>query len=310
MVGASWFRFRSKPSFADTSAIPDLSSLPSDDGRRIVAMRAAMRAYPGTAVIGAGPWALGAKVDLPIRLNALRALFVTWAGFLFDGVRPQAREEAFAALRPLLEELDEGLPDFYARNIMSSDYAVASWQDSTEAARRAVALVEAIDTLEFRPLEFDRGKSYRDSLDTLSLYGPDGRNNTARWRAAQREAIAVDFELVLERSLSPRDLALAPLWPAPESAALETNLTSGLTQRNYRELGSHIQTWLHERKDGALVLGKEPEEVADCIVKAASLPAPFWEKRAPEDTLYAFDYCLLCYLDNPNWGSETMTRIR
>ncbi len=310
MVGPYWFSFRSKRPARDPSVLPDLSSLASDNDKRIVALRAAFRAYPGTAVIGAGPWALGAKVDLPIRLHALRALFVTWAELVFDGVRPQAREEAFAALRPPLAELDEGLPDFYARNIMSSDYAVASWQDSTEAARRAVALIEAIDTLEYRPLEMDRGRTYRDWLDTLSLYGPDGHSNTARWRAAQREAITVDFELILERSISPRDLALAPLWPAPESAALETNLASGLSQRNYQELGSHIQTWLHERKDGALVLGKEPVEVADCIVKAASLPASFWEKRASEDTLYAFDYCLLCYLDNPNWGSETMTRIR
>jgi hypothetical protein len=268
-----------------------------------------LRAFPGVARIGDGPWSLGAEVDLPIRLHAIRAIFIAWTEIAFDGVREGARSDAFDSLRTPLAKLDAALPDFYARNIISSDYAVTAWQDGVEAARRAVALVEAIEALEFRTLEFDHGRSYADSLETLSLYGRDGRSNSVRWRAAQREAIAADCTALADRTTKRREVALAPLWPTRASAALETNLTAGLTETNFRELGGYIQTWVRERKDGALVLGKDPAEVAECLIKTASLPASFWDSRPAGDTLYAFDYCLHCYLDNPNWGSETMTKI-
>lgn len=158
-----------------------------------------MRAFPGVARIGDGPWKLGSETELPIRLHAIRAIFVSWSEFVFDGVRNDARREAFDALAVPLAELDEGLPDFYNRNVMGSDYAVGAWQDATEAARRGVSLVEAIESLSFAELPFDRDRPYRDFLDTLSLYGPTGRDDMARWRAAQRAAIGAELSCGMER---------------------------------------------------------------------------------------------------------------
>ena len=160
---------------ADRSAQILLQQVDGDDEKRLVALRASMRVYPGpgrgTASIGTGPWELGNETQLPIRLYAIGAIFVTWADFVFEGVREAARDEAFAALAVPLARLDEGLPDFYSRNIMSSDYVVGSWQDDTHAARRAVALVEAIDTLQIRTMPFDESSRYRDALGTLSNGG-------------------------------------------------------------------------------------------------------------------------------------------
>ena len=303
-----WIRIRGKRRPDDVSPRILLANLSGDAEKRLVALRSAMRAFPGTADIGNGPWGLGRETELPIRLHALRVVFVTWSEFLFEGVRKDARQEALDALAAPLAKLDEGLPDFYNRNIMGSDYAVASWQDAVEAARRGVSLVEAIETLAFQDLPFDHGRTYREFLDTLSIYGPTGRSDMARWRAAQRAAIGADCGVLQENEMTLTELALAPLWPDSGSAALETNLTMGLNTQNMRAFGQYIERWLRERKDGFLVLNMEPEQAQERVVQIANLPRSFWECRPATDTLYAFDYCLHGDLENPNWGSETMCR--
>ncbi|RAZ90459.1 hypothetical protein DPM33_13140 [Mesorhizobium hawassense] len=282
-----------------------LANLSDDANKRLVALRSAMRAFPGVAEIGEGSWGLYRETELPIRLHAIRAIFVAWSEFVFDGVRSDARREAFDALAAPLAILDEGLPDFYNRNIIGSDYAVTAWQDATRAARRAVSLVEAIDTLAFQDLPFDQGRSYRDFLDTLSIYGPTGRADMARWRAAQRAAICADCALLQKDEATHAELALAPLWPDPTSAALETNLAMSLSVRNIRDLGNHIEKWLRERKDGSLVLNMGVEQARERVVRIANLPASFWESRPAAITLRALDYCLHGDLQNPKWGSES-----
>ncbi|TIT94536.1 MAG: hypothetical protein E5W59_04365 [Mesorhizobium sp.] len=285
-----------------------LADISDDASKRLVALRAAMRAFPGIARIGDGPWGLGREIDLPIRLHSIRAVFVTWSEFVFDGVRNDARREALDALETPLAKLDEGLPDFYQRNIISSDYAVAAWQDATEAARRGVSLVEAIAALEFRDLAFDRDRPDRDFLDTLCIYGPTGRSDMARWRAAQRVAIGVDCAVLRDGEMTRSELALAPLWPDATTAALETNLTMGLSFKNAQDLGYDIEKWLRERKDGSLILGMGAEQARERVVRTANLACSFWETRPATDTCYAFDYCLHGDLQNPNWGSETSRR--
>lgn len=300
--------FRVGVGSSETSPRINLATLSDPRAKRLVTVRAALRAYPGVGDIGNGAWGLGSDTELHIRLHSLRAIFVSWAEFLYDGIRQGAREEAFDDLAIPLARLDEGLPDFYSRNIMGSDYACNSWQEATHAARRAVALVEAIRTLEFRTQPFDEDTAYRDVLDTLSLQGPAGHDNTLRWRAAQRSAIATDCDLLASQSMTLPDLALAPLWPDFRLAALETNLTLNETARDIRQLGSRLATWLRERKDGCLVLGTGPEEAAERLSRTANLPRYFWTAREPKHTLYAFDYCLHGALDNPHWGSETSNR--
>ncbi|TIV96592.1 MAG: hypothetical protein E5V85_17385 [Mesorhizobium sp.] len=308
MHSSEWLKFWRKRRPDDVSPHIMLANLSGDANKRLVALRSAMRAFPGVARIGDGSWRLGRETELPIRLHAIRAIFVTWSEFVFDGVRSDARREAFDALAVPPAKLDEGLPDFYNRNIISSDYAVASWQDATEAARRGVSLVEAIDALAFRDLPFDQGRSYRDFLDTLSIYGPTGRDDMARWRAAQRAAIDADCALLQEQEMTQAELALAPLWPDPASAALETNLTMSLSAHNMRDLGTHVEKWLRERKDGSLVLNMGVEQAQERVVRIANLSPSFWGIRPAADTLYALDYCLHGDLGNPNWGSETQRR--
>lgn len=308
MHPSEWLKFWSRRRPDDVSPRVLLAELPGDENKRIVALRSALRAFPGVAGIGAGPWGLSSETELPIRLHAIRAIFVTWSEFVFDGVRSDARHEAFEALAAPLAKLDEGLPDFYIRNIMGSDYAAASWEDSTQAARRGVSLVEAIETLAFKDLPFDQSSSYRDFLDTLSIYGPTGRDDMARWRSAQRAAIGADCAVLREKEMTRAELALAPLWPNPTSAALETNLTMSLDAKNMRDLGVYIERWLRERKDGSLVLNMGVEQARERVIRIANLPSSFWEIRSAADTLYAFDYCLHGDLQNPNWGSETLRR--
>ena len=177
-----------------------------------------------------------------------------------------------------------------------------------EAARRGLSLVEAIETITFQDLPFDHGRSYQDFLDTLSIYGPTGRSDMARWRAAQRAAIGADCDVLLEKKMTLAEVALAPLWPNSGSAALETNLTMGLNAQNMRAFGEYIERWLRERKDGFLVLNMDPKQAQERVVQIANLPRSFWECRPATDTLYAFDYCLHGDLGNPSWGSETMRR--
>lgn len=301
-------RFWSERLADDVSPRAMLADISDDASERLVALRAAMRAFPGIARIGDGPWGLGREIDLPIRLHSIRAVFVTWTEFVFDGVRNDARREALDALETPLAKLDEGLPDFYQRNIISSDYAVAAWQDATEAARRGVSLVEAIAALEFRDLAFDRDRPHRDFLDTLCIYGPTGRSDMARWRAAQRVAIGVDCAVLRDGEMTRSELALAPLWPDATTAALETNLTMGLSFKNAQDLGYDIEKWLRERKDGSLILGMGAEQARERVVRTANLACSFWETRPATDTCYAFDYCLHGDLQNPNWGSETSRR--
>jgi len=267
-----------------------------------------MRAFPSVAHIGDGPWALGDQIDLPIRLHAVRAIFVTWSEFVFDGLRHEARREAFTALARPTAILDDGLPNYYELNIIGSDYAVGASQNKVEAARRAIGLLEAVDSLEFRDAAFDDIR-YDDFLDTIKCFGPSGYDEQNRWRAAQRDAIALDCAILQNGRLTTRDLALAPLWPNPECAALETNLMAAKKTMNRRELGEHIENWLEERKDGALILNMPAEQARERIVRTANLPRSFWESRSAADTLYAFDYCLYGDLGNPSWGSETSRRI-
>ena len=296
------------PGPGETSPRIRLAELDDPRAKRLVAVRAALRAFPGVGEIGNGAWSLGSETEMHIRLHCLRLIFISWAEFLYDGIRHGAREEAFDDLAKPLALLDEGLPDFYSRNIMGSDYACNSWQQATHAARRAVGLVEAIRTLEFQVQPFDEGVSYSDLFDTLSVNGPTGMSQTKRWRAAQRSAIATDCALLASRSITLAELALAPLWPNFRMAALETNLTMNDTARDMRQLGSHLVTWLRERKDGCLVLGTGAQKAAERITRTANLPRSFWTAREPRHTLYAFDYCLHGALDNPHWGSETSCR--
>lgn len=308
MRPSEWLEFWSKRRPDDVSPRIQLANLPGDENRRLVALRSAMRAFLGVALIGDGPWGLGREIDLPIRLHAIRAIFVTWSEFAFDGVRSNARREAFDALAVPLAKLDEGLPDFYNRNIMGSDYAVGAWQGNAEAARRAVSLVEAIESLEFCNPAFDKERPHADFLDTLKPFGPSGHDDLARWREAQRAAIGADCAALRENELTPAELALAPLWPDSASAALETNLTMDLSAKNMRELGGHLEKWLRERKDGSLILDMSAEQARERVIRTANLPRSFWETRAAADTFYALDYCLHGDLGNPDWGSETQRR--
>ncbi|HYE43367.1 MAG TPA: hypothetical protein VEA15_08230 [Caulobacteraceae bacterium] len=300
-----WFGSRPRPTAGDALSVDLFEGLPHGTERRAVAVRTALRGFAGIDRIDNAPWDLSEKLGLPIRLQAIRAVFVAWCELLYDDVRPGAAAEAFGALRPLLSELDQALPHFYGRNVMGSDYAVASWQDSVEAGRRAARLVEAIETLAPEPLPFDADRRYADLLDNLVLYGPDGHDNQRAWRAAQRAAIAADCE-ALRRGRPARELALAPLWPEAAAAALETNLAA----TDWRAFDHYLKIWLRERKDGALVMGKEPAASAERMVRTAGLPAEFWSGRPATDTLYAFDYALHGRLDNPSWGSPTMKRLR
>ncbi|TAD81267.1 MAG: hypothetical protein EAY70_05020 [Sphingomonadales bacterium] len=244
-------------------------------------------------------------MDLPIRLHAFRTIFVTWSEFVYGDVRSDARREALNALASELVKLDQGFPDFYNRNIISSDYAVAAWQTNAESARRAVALVEAIGRLQFDTLPFDSGHGYGDFLDTVSFSGPSGRDDRTRWRAAQRAAIGADCTILTQNEMTLQELALAPLWPDSSSAALETNLTMGLSTKNMRELGVNIEKWVRERKDGSLILNQPIDKARERVVRIANLPQSFWERRSPAETLHAFDYCLYGGLQNSHWGRVT-----
>lgn len=300
----NWFGLWSQRPPDDLSPILQLAGLRDDTHKRAVAVRTALRGIAGLNHIDNAPWSLSEEVAQPIKLQGLRAMFVTWCELLYDGVRTDARQEAFDVLHRLLAKLDEALPDFYHRNIMSSDYAVASWQDSVEAGRRSARLIEAIDSLAFRPHVMDERRQYRDFLDTLSLYGPVGRTNEAAWRAAQRSAIGADCSVLRGGAMTGRDLMLAPLWPSSAAAALETNLAS----TPWTTLGQDALIWLRERKDGALVMGKDPEAAAARMIRIANLPPTFWNDRLPADTFYAFNYTLHGAMDNPHWGSASMKR--
>ena len=70
----------------------------------------------------------------PGNLRNVEPIRFRWCSQLFPA-------EAFDALATPLAKLDEALPGFYERNVISSDYAVAAWQDATEAARRGVSNV-------------------------------------------------------------------------------------------------------------------------------------------------------------------------
>jgi hypothetical protein len=294
-----WFHVGSKqgPRPADIEPDAALKGLALDDDKRAVAVRAALRAIFGIARIDDAPWSLSDELGLPIKLQALRAVFIAWTGLLFEGVRQDALKDAFAALNPLLDRLDRALPDFYQRNVMGSDYAVASWQDNVEGGRRAANLVQSIATLEFRTLPFDTDRTYRDFLDTTVFYGPDGRDNQEQWRKLQRSAIAADCNLLRQRMISHAELGLAPLWSTTEAAAFATNVNT----REWADLERYTEIWLRERKDGSLIMGKQPSAMAERMVKMASLPCAFWEKPAAKEALKAFDYAL-AGMENPRLG--------
>lgn len=300
-----WFGFWAKNRPDDISPIIMLNQLQAPGDRRAIAVRAALRGIVGLVGIDTAPWSLSERLGVSIKLHALRAVFVAWCQTLYDGVRPDALGEAFTSLRPLLGELDGALPEFYEQNLISSDYAVSASQDNVEAGRRAAGLIEAIDTLEYRLLPIDKGRAYNDLLDTLALFGPDAYENRASWRAAQRAAIGADCEALRTGKLSAKSLMLAPLWPSLAAAALETNLT-----RVEKLYGRSIQIWLRERKDGSLVMGRNPLVAADRMARIANLPPAFWDDRIPADSLYAFDYALHGDLENPSWGSPATKEIK
>jgi hypothetical protein len=276
-----------------------LAGLKNGEDKRAVAVRAALRGLYGLARIDDAPWSLSEEVGLPIMLHALRAVFVSWCGTLYRGVRPDAGMEAVAALNPLLARIDEALPDFYAHNFMSSDAAVAAWQSNVEAGRRAAGLVQAINVLEFPTFAFDSGRNWTDSFDTLAHFGPDAASNQAAWRAAQRTAVGADCEVLGKMAATRSDLILAPLWPTAAAAALATNLCP----LRWEVLGPHLEIWLRERKDGALVMGKSPQAMEARMVGIANFPPAFWKDRDAKDALDAFDYALHGSMDNPHWGA-------
>lgn len=304
-MGASkWFAFWSNRQPDDVSPRIKLAELRDEGMQRLVALRSAIRAFPGLASIGEGTWALGREVDLPIRLHAVRTIFVTWSELAVGGVRPDARHEALEAFAAALAPLDAALPEFYDRNIISSDYAVAAWQENVEAARRAAALVEAIGSLQFQTLPFDAGRRYRDFLDTLCFFGPDGRDNRARWRGAQRAAIGADCAVLQNDVMTLEELALAPLWPNASSAAFETDATIGKRDRNRRELGESIADWLRARKDGSPIPDRPAEAARERVVLIASLPRAFWESRPAAEAFHAFGRCLRGDPEDPAHGQQ------
>jgi hypothetical protein len=293
-----WFQVWSKQRTADVEPDTAIGSLALGADKRTVAVRAALRAFVGIAGIDEAPWSLSDELGLPVKLGALPTVFIAWTGLLFEGARPDALADALAALNPLLSKLDKALPDFYAHNIMGSDYAVSSWQDSVEGGRRAASLVQSIGTLEFRTLPFDTGRTYRDFLDTSVFYGPDGRDNQKQWRKHQRSAIAADCDLLRQRTMSHTELALAPLWRTSEAAAFATNVDT----RQWADMGRYTEIWLRERKDGSLIMGKPPPAMAKRMVGIANLPSTFWDRPSVKEAFNAFDFALHGDMEHPHWG--------
>ncbi len=243
----------------------------------------ALRGFGGIRRIDEGVWSLSRDIGLDLKLQSLRALFVSWAEATFAGVRGGARREAFSALTPLLTRLDAQMPDFYNQNIMSNDYHCASMQCFTEAGRRSAGLVEAIESLEYRLQAFDIAWDHNDILDTAYLSGPNGRDEAEAWRVAQRDALRADIHL-LTSGTTCTSLMMLPLWPSSRSSAIETNVAAG----GWKDFGGRcIERWIMERKDGALVMGKEPRDAAAGIVGIASQESNFWTGRPAKDVIAA-----------------------
>jgi hypothetical protein len=95
------------------------------------------------------------------------------------------------------------------------------------------------------------------------------------------------------------ELVMVPLWPNAESAALATNVNP----LRWEDLGSYVETWLRERKEGALILGKSVQTMETRIVRIANLPSSFWENRDAKEALEAFDFALHGDLNHPHWGA-------
>lgn len=197
-----------------------------------------------------------------------------------------------------LATLDTGLADYFRLNI-AHEYAIASSEGRTHAARRAIALVEAIQTLNIAQLQFDTQSRHADIFDTLKLSWEDQQF----WRDAQRCAIGADCALLREGQMTIAELAFAPLWPDSRTAALETNLALSCHLANANALGRDLLRWILERKDGALLFGLDPAKGRERALRTANLPDAFWSSRDTEDTLYSFNYCFEGSLDNATWGS-------
>ena len=295
-----WFGLWRDENPDDVSPKALFGHLSQDEDKRLVALRAALRVFPASAAIGAGRWELGSKTALPIRLHSIRLLYVTWSGFAFEGVREEARREAFRDLSLCLAELDAGLPEFFEQNFMGNEYQTAAAENRAFAARRAVSLVEAVGKLSFDDLPFDGGHSCRSFLDILVL----DWETQQRWRRAQAQGIGADCAVLSDRTMSRRELAMAPLWPNPIGASMETHLLMGHANSNVHDLGFAIERWRRERKDGALVFLQQPAKAAERAVRLANLPASYWNRRDADDTLYAWNECFTATLDSPSWADE------
>jgi len=94
------------------------------------------------------------------------------------------------------------------------------------------------------------------------------------------------------------ELGLAPLWPTPEAAAFATNVNT----RDWTDIGRYTEIWLRERKDGSLIMAKQPSAMAGRMAKIANLPSAFWERPSAQEAFKAFDYALDGDMGNPHWG--------
>lgn len=277
---------------------------------RMVAVRTALRTIQRVRGITSGVWSWGHEDGERLIVQALRLLFVHWVDFTFGGVEPSAVRQPWESLGPLLTRFDGDLPDFYHRNIMGSDYGCASMQDETERGRRALALVEAVATLSYRPQPFDRRRAaYATMLDTADFSFHRSAYSDEAWPRVQVEAHGADCVAVAQ--MDPQRFMLSPLWPSAEGAALATHALRHDVSLELRKegqswstrVGSDVSLWLRERRDGYLVSAQPPAATRHRLVRAANLPDAFWTGRSPAETLQQFDYLFTGALDNPHWGA-------
>lgn len=284
-----------------------LDGLPDVRQRRMVAIRTALRTVQRAKGITIGPWSWGHEDGEALILHAVRLLFVHWVAQTYGGVEERSLASAWEALRRPLIDFDRDMPDFFARNIMGSDYACASWEEETERGRRTIALVEAVATLRYEVQPFDASRHYANPLHTARFSFEGSAFNAAAWPAEQLHAHQVDAAAV--KRLPPQAFMLLPLWPTAEGAALATyalpydiRLEHDGHGPGKTSVGHHVAMWLRERKAGALVMANPPEAMRERMVRAANLPDEFWTSRKPAETYGRFDYLFTGALDNPHWG--------
>lgn len=192
---------------------------------QMVALRAALRAFPGLADLSPAYDGTHAEEDMAtVLITATRSVFVAWTDLAYEGVDPAALDAAADALRAMIMAFDAQRPGFYGRHRGLNEYHIGAMEEGMDCARRAPALVSwALGG----PLEVpaqDRDHRHIGPRQTLSLFGPSARDNLKRWSDAQLAAEARDRHLLAWRVETPRSLAMAPLWPNRASEALAVNL--------------------------------------------------------------------------------------